>query len=383
MERTLWIVTVLTLVVAWFATGGWRRRTEVAGNWVMDLVPLVPGTVAFLVCVPVAEPFASGLGLGWGFLLGSIAAVASFRSLRADKPVLAAALLPLPAVLGAAFLFLRDALPQALTGIAGGWAGGLLLASWAGAGLVGLGPVAVAGVAVATAAQVGVFKGGSGGPVPKDLWPLVPVLAAGSGVLVRAFLSRGSGLLSGWPGGLVSAGTALAVLIGARLRAESSWDLVAVTVAGLLLWALLGMLVRPGAPRWIYGLAGLLLVTAEVVVADRAANYGVGLWALGVALGAVLFPARGGAGSLPAAAVLLAVLRTFVVPRVGGLTDTGLAEQVALAALLVGALLPSAIDGLASMGRNGVTGRLAAAALLTTVPVATVTVSAGGDAVFA
>lgn len=372
MERTLWIVTVLTLVAAWFATGGWRRRAGSPGVFGLDWAPVLPGVLAFLVCLPRTEPFAPGLGLGWGFLLGGIAAWAASRALRAEKPELSTALLPLPAMVGVAFLLLREGLPQALVGIAGGWAGGLLWAAWAGGVAGALAPLAFAGVAVATAAQVGMLKGGSGGPVPKDLWPLLPVFASGAAVLVRSLLAKGPGLLAGWPGAGIAAVTAGVVLVGGRARAEASWDIVAVFCIGLLMWPLLRAVAKPASLRWTLGLAGLLLVVAEVVVADRAANYGVGLWALGVALGAVLFPARGGAGSLPAAAVLLAVLRTFVVPRVGGLSDTGLAEQVALAALLVGALLPNAIDGLASMGRNGVTGRLAAAALLTTVPVATV-----------
>jgi hypothetical protein len=373
MERTLWIVVVVMGLAAWFAAGGWRRAKQGAGSgWGLEMAPLAPGAIGFVACLPASAPFAAGLALGWGFLLGSLAALAAWRGRGSERPDSGLALLPAIVATGLVFLLLRDGLPQALAGVAGGWAGGLLWAGWLSGAMAGLSPAAFAGVAVVTVAQVGVLKGGFGGPVPKDLWPLIPVGVAAAATVVRLLLARGGGVLASWPGALIAVATGVAVLVGGRARSESPWELVAVGVAGMAIWPLLRAMVGRGTSRWAMGLAGLLLVAAEVTVADQAANYGVGLWALGVSLASVFLPAAGGAGALPAAAVLLAVLRTFVVPRVSALTDTGLAEQVALAALLVASLLPSALEALVVGSGKRRVGVLAAAGLLMAVPVASV-----------
>jgi len=369
MEKTLWLVAVCFSMGAWLLSGAWRRPEGMSTSWQAVLAPMVPGLLGFLCCVPAQSPFAAGLGLGWGFLLGGAAAVLATRSLASNRPEAATALLPLVAAVALAFVGLRDGLEVALVAIAGGWAGGLLWSGWTYGFTPGVVPSGLAGVALATAAQVGVLRGAIGGPVPKDFWPLLPVMAVLAGILVRSILVRGGGVWAGGAGAGISALTAVVALAGGRMRVEAPWEMVAVFAGGVLLWLLVRLIVGAGSSRFSTGMAGLLIVAAEVMVADQAVNYGVGLWATGFALASLFFPSSGASTSLGAIPVLLSVLRTFVVPRAGILAGAGVAEQVALAALLIAALLPSVVDGLVSGAGDRRLGRLAAGCLIVAVPI--------------
>jgi hypothetical protein len=124
-------------------------------------------------------------------------------------------------------------------------------------------------------------------------------------------------------------------LLLARKRVGAGWDFPALGLGGTVLWMLCNGIVGRGDARSRVVLAGLVFLAGEVVASDRLANFGTGLYAMGLGVGALLStPARGMAGQLMLPAGLV-VLRLHGAIFMDQLPRLGLTEQPTLAAFLI------------------------------------------------
>ncbi|MFM7323001.1 MAG: hypothetical protein ACKO5K_15995 [Armatimonadota bacterium] len=336
MERWLFLIAALVALAAWIAGGGVRRRGSAEPAGFPFWLPALPGVVGLLACLPATEPFNEGLGLGWGLLAGGIAAMAALRVADAGPADGAARTAPAVVAVVVAFVLLREGLVDALTGVALGWVSGFVAAELCAPGRVAGAVPALVGGTAALAAAVGVFRNDGDAVVPKDAWSIAPVLAVAAVGAVQGFAGRVGGARAPLVGRVAGTLAWLAVLLLAWKRVGAGWMFPAIGLGATGVWFLCAAIVGRGDSRVRRVLAGMVLLSGEVVAADLLANFGTGLFALGLGMGALLVsPGRGMAGML-GLPIGLMVLRLHGVVFSSELSRFGLADQTNLAAFLIG-----------------------------------------------
>lgn len=336
MERLLFVAAALVSVATWIAGGGLRRRGSVEATGFPFWLPALPGVVGLLACLPASEPFHAGLALGWGLLAGGVAAFLALRIAEAGPAAGAARTAPVVVAMIVAFVFLREGLVDGLTGVALGWVSGFAAAALFAPGAVsGTVPALVGGLA-ALAAVIGVFRNDGDAVVPKDAWSIAPVIAVAAVGAVLGFAGRGDGARATLIGRAGGALAWCAVVLLAWKRVGAGWVFPAIGLGATGLWFLCMAIAGRGDSRARRVLAGLVLLSGEVVASDLLANFGTGLFALGLGVGALLIPPVRGMAGLLALPIGLVVLRAHAVVFYDELSRFGLAEQTNLAAFLMG-----------------------------------------------
>ena len=349
---TLLVIAALLGAAAWAAqcaTPPGPRRAAPPPLW----LSLAPGLLGLLLTLPSTGIFQPGMGLGLGIALGSVAGTLAALALRRGAGESTAGM----AVLASAvpLLALRGSVLDALSGVALGWLAALLTASLgARRPEPAFGTVALAGAILPCAVALGALRGGE----PHYVWGLAPLALAAVPIFLWALGTRAGrpqgGAAALWLG-LSLAGGALALFVALR-QAAATWQPLAVGVGGAVLWALLRPVLGGGRERHRALLTGLLVLAGEMAAAHLVRGYGVGLFAVGMAVGALLLPA-GPAGAAPLAiAALLTALRLGTARWSMTLGGMGLAEQYGLLGALLGALIPALSVGLARRESRTVVG---------------------------
>lgn len=331
------------------------------------LLPLI----GFAVTLPSHGLFSAGQGLGRGFLLGGLGALAfgfgtRGRSASASGPVA----LALPVIcVTVALLFLRAVLLDALMGIGIGWFAVTFLLYVARRGESPQRDAALAASAgfaatLAAASVIGTLRDALTPELAKGTWCalLVSFAAAGALVSLIAGTFRGSAPRAHRIAAAAIAGIGVTAAVAALLgtKAVSETRLTALLVAGLLGYPLLNALQpsnggdpesgvgrnRVGFPMLIATsapyLGVVLLVTALMVGGQLLGGLGYGLVLVALYVGWAIF---GDSGDPRRARLLLfgAVLvlyRAFSARWNGDLHGVNLSDQYAVFGLVVGLATP-------------------------------------------
>jgi hypothetical protein len=364
-------VALIATVWAAFMPGKRAESNDRQGLLPAEIAALILPLAGFLATLPSRAPFAAGQGLGVGFLLGGVAALAVAALLRRCRTDAAAAIaLAIPTVtITLALLLLRATLIDSLLGIAiGDFAVTFLLVQAAGATTPRSNLLMGAGFAAALAgvAALGAFRDPRTPEIVKGLWSAVAVLFSATAALLSLVAASLRGASEGGRrvgfGAVVALGLAAVTGVVLGVKVIDDRRLIADLLIGLAAFPLLRFLrsadgaasARPYAASGPI-LALLTVVSVSMVGGQLLQGYGFGLALLALYAGWAAF---GDPHDAPTVRLLLfgtalTLYRVFLARWGDDLRGVGVTDQYAVFGFVVGAAAPGLIANLLGGIRTG------------------------------